>query len=132
MRFRTILLIALLLPNCALAQRVACEEPAAITERATELCEELRKQVRVRSSDWNLDECKTELFRRALRERVAASARDSIKTSRRDAERVALVDFDSKFEMQATRAFCGDGIIDAFLGEECDGGANCEDCRTTR
>ena len=94
--------------------------PQEAVQEAVRLCELLRVQMRIPADDWNNDVCATELFRRGLRN-FAKKVRKAelIATAKAEMETVAD-DFNALFP-GATRAVCGDGILQDEW-EECDDG----------
>lgn len=102
-----------------LAADLVCTVPAGAVTRATQLCEELRLERRIRVSEWSNDICATEILRIGLLEverRVTERDQDLI-------HEAAVKDTLSKLKTDFPRVdavVCGDGIVDTEFGEECD------------
>jgi len=103
------------------AADLVCTVPAANVARSVELCEELRLQLRVRSTEWSNDVCASQFLRigllageRNISKRLANTA---VATLVND----AIVTYESTWA-RPTAAICGDGVLDSeapFL-EACD------------
>ena len=102
---------------------LACEVPAANVARSVQLCEELRQQLRVRSSEWDTNICATEFLRLGLVEGERRVSTRAAKATVAGDVNDAVVDFQSTWP-HPTRAVCGDGTLDSEdpFNEECDDG----------
>jgi cysteine-rich repeat protein len=128
---KLIFLIPFLLPIgvTATAADLTCTVPAANVTRAQELCDELRIQLRIRSSEWDNDVCATQFLRIGLVAGERASATRTARAAVSGDVNDAVVLFQSTWP-KPTAAACGDGTEDTEFGEECDDGntANGDGC----
>jgi len=115
------IMLALIMAGPAMAVDLVCSVPDANVPRGIELCEELRESLGVRPADWGNGKCATEFLRigMLLGEKTSTTRlyRSTVNVAVRDA--VAL--FGSTWPA-IKAAECGDGILDEFIGEECDDG----------
>jgi len=125
---RVFALLIFLIPSMAAAVNLVCTVPNAVATRATELCEVLRLQLTVRSSDWNNNACASELLRQGLRSYERSVSRDTAELVARAAVMSNLDAFDTNFPIAYTSAVCGDSVVDAEFGEQCDppDGSTCD------
>lgn len=107
----------------AFSADLTCTVPAANITRSVELCEELRINMRVRSSEWDNNICSTQFLRIGLLagERTSSrkTANETVATLVNDAVDLYLSTWPNLVE-----AFCGDTILDTEepFNEECDDG----------
>ena len=119
--YSILLLVAFAIP--ASAANLVCTVPAANVPRSVELCEELRLNLHVRSSEWNNNVCASQFLRAGLlqaeRKFTERQAKTFVATSVNNAVRL----YESTWD-RPTTASCGDGILDneAPWDEECDDG----------
>jgi cysteine-rich repeat protein len=109
----------------ALGATVTCTLPNDNVTRATELCDELRKRLRVRSSEWDNNICASQFLRIGLLDQERRTSRNTAREAVANDVSTALNDFKSTWAVP-TAAICGDGTLDTeapFL-EECDDGNN--------
>lgn len=121
-RFLLCAVVALALAAPSVAATIQCEVPNPYITRATELCEELRLRLRVRSADWSNKVCADEILRVGFRTVDASSTEKDAKATIRAAKEAALSSFDTNFPISAVQSTCGDSIADAEFGEQCDNG----------
>lgn len=127
-------LLALLHAPLAQAVNLTCTLPNSLITRAQELCEDLRKDMLVRPSEWNNNICASQMLRLGL---IQANRIDA----RRDAQILADTSVDSTIAAfdpawpPPTQAKCGDSTRDAGVpfNEQCDDGNNafCDGCSST-
>ena len=96
--------------------------PSAAVTNAVEMCELLRTEVHVRTSDWNNDLCATAFTRIGLRTVLLRYERQGQQQVVDDAVRAEVEQFDADWAEPFTRAYCGDTITDVEFGEQCDDG----------
>ncbi len=111
----------LLLPASALAVDLVCTVPAAQVSRAVELCEELRLNLGIRTSEWSNDVCATQFLRIGLREGEKRSTERASRQTVNNNVDLALETFKSNWPL-LVRASCSDGTLDTEFGEACDDG----------
>lgn len=114
-----ILVVAFALP--AMAVDLVCTLPNAYIARGAELCEELRKDLHIRSSEWSNSECASQFLRIGLLEGDRLSAKRAARRTVNDAVNDTISDFAAAWPILIA-AGCGDGILDIEFGEECDDG----------
>lgn len=116
------LIVLFLLAAPLLAVTLNITVPGSAIPKAQEMCEELRNEIRVRSSDWSNDLCATIFTRIGIRVYVARVERRGQQQIVDDAVQDEIDLFDTNWPAPFTRAVCGDGILDTEFGEECDDG----------
>jgi hypothetical protein len=126
-----ILLIYLLAPLTAHAQQVVpVTVPAAYAPRAGDLCDHIRLKYGWSTLTWSIEKCANLGIREILEQWDRTYTTDASNLAARTAMKDAIGDFNTEFPLVVDDA-CGDGVVDTDLGEQCDGGAGCnEECRT--
>jgi len=127
------ILLALIMAGPVMAADLVCSMPNANIPRGRELCEELRENLGVRPSDWGDSVCASEFLRIGLLEGERMSTTRQYRGSINIAVRDAVALFGSTWP-RVDPAVCGDGILDEFIGEECDDGNDvlgdgCDQCK---
>jgi len=119
---KRLFLILFLISSLASAANLTVVVPGSAVPNAVEMCEVLRHEVQVRSSEWSNDLCATLFTRIGLRVYVGRAERQG-QQQMIDAAVQAEIDlFDTNWPQPFTKAVCGDGVLDAEFGEECDDG----------
>ena len=122
MKIRILLIgLILILAGTASAVDLTCTVPSAFVTRATELCEELRLRLHVRTADWDNDVCSTEFLRLGLLAGEKESTRLAARNTVRDDVTTAVDSFRTDFP-RVTAAICGDSTVDLEFNEQCDDG----------
>ena len=112
---------AVMFASTSSAVDLVCSVPTSNVTTASELCESLRLELRVRASEWNNNVCATEYLRRGLVQGVGRRARRTFTATVRTAVGEAVRDFGSTWGVPL-QALCGDGVLDQEFDEECDDG----------
>lgn len=94
--------------------------PSEAVPKGVEMCEILRNELRVRSSEWSNNLCATIFTRIGMRVYVARDERRGAQQTIDDLVQVEVDLFDTNWPKPFTRAVCGDGTLDTEFGEECD------------
>lgn len=116
-----IVLASVLYSTDAYAVDLVCTVPDTSVTRGSELCNEARIRLRVRAADWNNNVCATYFLRLGLIEAEKISTKRAFTESLNTAVRDAVTTLTTSWP-PPTRAECGDGILDAEFGEQCDDG----------
>jgi cysteine-rich repeat protein len=105
------------------AATLDCTLPVDNVARGVELCEELRQQLRVRSSEWDNDICATQFLRIGMFEVNRRSAVKEAKATVAGQVGEAVNAFQDTWAAP-DRAVCGDDVLDteAPFNEACDDG----------
>ena len=105
---------------------VDCTVPGDIVANIMDLCEDTRIERRVPSSDWTTEDCASDFLQRGARQKYRNKMRSAADITADSSVHAAMEVFDLHFPspsiVKASR--CGDGILDAEFGEECDDGNN--------
>ncbi len=105
---------------------VDCTVPGDIVPEILALCEDTRIGRRVPILDWTTSDCASDFLQRGarttFRNRARSDANSIADKSVGDAMELFDLNFPSPSILKATR--CGDGVIQAEFGEECDDGNN--------
>ena len=125
MRLLSISLLALIGPGAAFAAVLECTVPAANVARAQELCELLRQDLRVRSTEWDNDICASAFLRIGLLQGERIASRRVASATVATAVNDAVTDFEATW-VKPAQAICGDGTLDTEepFNEACDDGNN--------
>jgi len=119
---RTVLiLLLLLLCSPAYAVNLICALPNSAVARAQELCEVLRKELRVRVSEWSNNTCATQMLFLGLRQANRIDSRRTADQAGAVTTSTAINTFEPLIP-NPTPALCGDGTLDTEFGEACDDG----------
>lgn len=98
-----------------------CSVPDENEAKVLALCENIRRSLRVRNSEWSPDICAGHIFRigmiQAEKRRVSLQVRKQTQGTIRE----TVNDF-SKTWPEPDSIACSDGIVDREFGEECDDG----------
>jgi cysteine-rich repeat protein len=121
---RLIALVLFLAASLTAATDLTVTVPQAAVAKAVEMCDVIRVELRVRSTDWNNDTCASVFTRIGLRVYVQRQERQGQQQAVDDAVQAEVDLFDANWPVPFIRAYCGDGILDAEFGEECDDGGN--------
>ena len=120
---KRLIAIALFLAASSLsAADLTVTVPSAAVTNAVEMCELLRVEVHVRTSDWNNDLCATAFTRIGLRTVLLRYERKGQQQVVDAAVQAEVDNFDTDWPIPYTRAECGDSIVDTEFDEECDDG----------
>jgi cysteine-rich repeat protein len=132
---KRLFILLVLLATPVWATSVTIDVPDAVASNASDLCETLRIQMRVRASTWSVKVCAEELLRRGLRstlrEQIVSDGRAQINddiTTQRDVFDNIFPAYEARTgrELPPMRMICGDGVLDNDVTipyvEECDDG----------
>ena len=111
----------LLIATPAPALDLVCTVPPQLIGMKSQLCEDLRQELRVRFSQWTDSNCASEYLRRGLLADERDSKRNAARKTVNDDVNNAVDQF-LQFWPVPTAARCGDGELDQEFGEECDDG----------
>jgi len=111
----------MLLSLPASAVDLVCSVPGPNVARASQLCAELRQALHIRSADWSNSICASQFLRLGLIQGEKSSTRRLFLTTVAETIGVAVDDFTLTWPPPVA-ATCGDGILDAEFGEQCDDG----------
>ena len=121
MKRRLLVLAILLVPSAGIAADLVCTLPAAYVTRGVALCEELRLNLHVRTSEWSNNVCASQFLRLGLLTGDKASTRRASNATVSQAVNDAVDQFSIDWP-RIVSATCGDAILDTEFGETCDDG----------
>jgi len=120
---RLVIVLLLVLASSARAADIVLTVPDPSITRIVELCEELRKQLRVSTDSglWSNELCATEVFRIGMREVDKRVETKAARATVNDQVSASLGEWDANYP-RTPPSICSDNVTDTELGETCDDG----------